>query len=126
MSERSPSSARRRRSISWVARLLLVLVPLDVGEHLLARFPLGRVARLRHPQLLALLHALDLAPQRPDLALDLAPDPGLGFEAAVLGAQRLARLFRGPEVPGDGFFDVLDPVAAPVRRDRIEADGIDA
>ena len=99
---------------------------LDVGEHLLARFPLGRVARLRHPQLLALLHALDLAPQRPDFALDLAPDPGLGFEAAVLGAQRLARLFRGAEVPGDGLFDVLDPVAPPVPRDRVEAHGIDA
>jgi hypothetical protein len=44
----------------------------------------------------------------------------------VLGAQRLARLFRGAEVPGDGLFDVLDPVAPPVPRDRVEADGVDA
>ena len=105
---------------------VLVLDLLDVGEHFVARFALGGVARLRDPQLLALLHALDLAPQRRDLALHLAPDRGFGFEAGVLGAQRLARFLRGAEVPGDRFLDVLDPVPTPVRRDRIEADGIDA
>ena len=90
---------------------------LDLGEHLLAGLPLGGVARLRDPEPLALLRALDVAAQRADLALELAPDAGFGFEALVLGLQGPAGLLGGPQVPADRLLDVLDPAAAPVRRD---------
>ena len=90
---------------------------LDLGEHFLAGLALGGVAGLRDPEPLALLRPLDVAAQRADLALELAADAGLGFEALVLGLQGPAGLFGGPQVAADGLLDVLDPAATTVRRD---------
>ena len=85
----------------------------------------ARVAGLRDPEPLALLRALDVAAQRADLALELAADAGFGLEPLVLGLQGPAGLLGGPQVAADGLLDVLDAALTTVRRDGIEADGVD-